>query len=253
MLRRRACVSTRFSLPLSSLSTQAHLDSMAEVLRRCGDKLTHIVLASGHDVPLRLLTPGTLPRGVTLYGSYDYEPDVRLNMRQALFRCAGGRHWRALLERGGRERGVQGGVAPMAGGRDDGCRRATAPTSCVSCVWGGVAPVVRLKCCALPLVREALVLIAAGAVPSCLVRRAACSLGMTNAVSARWAMALTCHHQWLVVSVEHAHALVGMREQILEVGAGSRGGGRGSGVPGHGRSRVCAGAIRGRVVRAGGS
>jgi hypothetical protein len=38
--------------------------------------LRHIVLASGHDIPLQLLPAGHLPAGVTLYGSYDYDADT---------------------------------------------------------------------------------------------------------------------------------------------------------------------------------
>jgi hypothetical protein len=37
--------------------------------------LRHIVLASGHDIPLQLLPAGHLPAGVTMYGSYDYGAD----------------------------------------------------------------------------------------------------------------------------------------------------------------------------------
>jgi hypothetical protein len=32
--------------------------------------LRHVLLASGHDIPLRLLPQGTLPAGVTLYGRW---------------------------------------------------------------------------------------------------------------------------------------------------------------------------------------
>lgn len=60
------------------LPLQAYLDSLAEILRRCGPDLTHIVLASGHDVPLRPLAPGVLQPGVTLFGSYDYDPSVQV-------------------------------------------------------------------------------------------------------------------------------------------------------------------------------
>jgi hypothetical protein len=48
--------------------------------------LRHIVLASGHDIPLQLLPAGHQPAGVTMYGSYDYaagdlaELQVRLLM-----------------------------------------------------------------------------------------------------------------------------------------------------------------------------
>jgi hypothetical protein len=38
--------------------------------------LRHIVLASGTDIPLRLMGPALLPPGVTLYGSYDYDAQV---------------------------------------------------------------------------------------------------------------------------------------------------------------------------------
>eukprot|EP00775_Hariotina_reticulata_P008243 gene8243-8433_t len=51
-----------------------------------GGGLRHIMLASGHDIPLRLLPPGTLPAGVTLYGSYDYPAEDLADLQAVMHR-----------------------------------------------------------------------------------------------------------------------------------------------------------------------
>ncbi|KAF6259584.1 hypothetical protein COO60DRAFT_995842 [Scenedesmus sp. NREL 46B-D3] len=53
---------------------EAQLDSMAELLRRCPN-VTHIGLASGHDIPVQVLRPGLLMPGVSMFGAYQF-PDV---------------------------------------------------------------------------------------------------------------------------------------------------------------------------------
>ncbi|WIA30500.1 hypothetical protein OEZ86_000584 [Tetradesmus obliquus] len=53
---------------------EAQLDSMGELLRRC-PHVTHIGLASGHDLPLQLIRPGLLLPGVSMFGAYQF-PEV---------------------------------------------------------------------------------------------------------------------------------------------------------------------------------
>ncbi|WIA30635.1 hypothetical protein OEZ86_000713 [Tetradesmus obliquus] len=112
---------------------EAFLDSMAEILQRCNPGgLRHIVLSSGHDIPLQLLPAGHLPAGVTMYGSYDYGADDTAALQAVMYR--------GMLD---------------AGFAADEARA--------------------------------------------------------------WAGSLVPHHQWLIVSVEHALVLVALRDKILQV------------------------------------
>eukprot|EP00775_Hariotina_reticulata_P002315 gene2315-2623_t len=61
---------------------QAQLDSLAEVLHRC-PAVTHIALASGHDIPVQLLEPGLLLPGVSMFGSYQFDDKAARNLKVA--------------------------------------------------------------------------------------------------------------------------------------------------------------------------
>lgn len=49
-----------------------------------GKGLHHILLASGTDIPLKLLPSGAFPAGVTLYGSYDYPKDDVADLQEVM-------------------------------------------------------------------------------------------------------------------------------------------------------------------------